>query len=150
MYILVLGVVGLAVTLGKNVYCFWLCPFSAVQEGMQLLNSGKTQPSLKWRRIFRQARYVVLWLAIFLVLILRNPGISVFEPWNALFSFKGPFEQWILVFFTLAAAILVHNFWCYYSCPVGAAMDIILKLRRRGIELWQKLIGNMLPQRRKE
>ncbi|MBA7676259.1 hypothetical protein ES703_84500 [subsurface metagenome] len=139
MYILVFGVVGLAVLLGRNFYCFWLCPFAAVMEGLHLVSGGSLQPTVKWRRRLRNTRYFLLWMALFLVLLLGNPTVSVFEPWNTLFSFKGTADQWLLVVVTLGVAMFIYDFWCHYLCPVGATMDIILKVRREVSLLWARI-----------
>lgn len=138
IYIIVFSVLGLAVLLGKNYYCFWLCPYVAVQEFIHAVFRIRVQPDVKWFKLFRNTRYVLLFLALFLVLALKNPSVSVFEPWNVLFSFKGTTDQWVLMFFALAGAAFVYNFWCHYLCPVGAVMDIILKVRRGFIDLWSK------------
>ena len=138
MYILVFGVTGLAIALGKNFYCFWLCPFAAVQEGLYWTSGSNLRPTAGWRWL-RHIRYFLLWLALFFVLLLGNSTVSVFEPWNVLFSFKGTRDQWLLMLLTLAMAVFIYNFWCYYLCPVGATMDIILKMRRRVVNLWGKI-----------
>ncbi|AKG54386.1 transcriptional regulator putative [Dehalogenimonas sp. WBC-2] len=138
MYIIVFGVIGLAVIFGKNFYCFWLCPYVAVQELLYAIFRIRVQPDGKWFKILRNARYILLFIALFLVLALKNPSVSVFEPWNVLFSLKGTTDQWVLMFFSLGVAIFIYDFWCHYLCPVGAVMDVILKGRRGVIGLWQK------------
>jgi hypothetical protein len=139
MYILVFGVVGLALFMGRNFYCFWLCPFVAVQEGLN--PSGYSLlPAAKWRRWLRNIRYFLVWFALMFTLLLANPTVSVFEPWNVLFSLKGPGDQWLLVLSTIFVAMIIHDFWCYYLCPVGAVMDIILKIRKGVIALWKRLV----------
>ncbi|MES0329229.1 MAG: 4Fe-4S binding protein, partial [Dehalococcoidales bacterium] len=77
---------------------------------------------------------------------LNNPTVSVFEPWNALFSLYGDPLQWLLVVLTLVVATFVYNFWCYYLCPVGATMDIILKTRREVTHLWGKQVKPRLKR----
>jgi hypothetical protein len=144
-YILVLGVAGLAVLAGRNYYCFWLCPFAAIQELTHFLSGINLRPRIGWRRLLANTRFFLLWAALFLVLLLNNPTVSVFEPWNALFSLKGTLDQWLLVGLTLGVATFSYNFWCYYLCPVGATMDIILKVRREGSHLW----GNRIKSRLK-
>lgn len=145
IYIVVFGFLGLAVLLGKNFYCFWLCPYVAVQEFIHLVFGIRIQPDVKWFKILRNMRYVLLFVALFLVLALKNPSVSVFEPWNVLFSMKGTSDQWVLMFFALAGAVFIYDFWCHYLCPVGAVMDIILKVRRGIIDIWSK--NRKLPSR---
>ena len=129
LYILVFGIVGLALVFAKNFWCFWICPFAAVQEVMHVVGGGRVRPVTKRQQLLRNTRYFVLWLAVFMVLVTHKPAISVFEPWNTLFSFEGSPEQWILVVATLVVAIFIYDFWCHYLCPVGAILDIVLKIR---------------------
>jgi polyferredoxin len=138
IYILVFGVIGLAAILGKNYYCFWLCPYVAVQELFHLTFRGNIRPNPRLFKVLRNMRYVLLFTALFLVLALRNPSISVFEPWNVLFSFKGTTDQWVLMFFALAATVFLYNFWCHYLCPVGAVLEIVIKIRKGVLGLWPR------------
>ncbi len=146
LYILVFGVVGLAVMFAKNFYCFWLCPFSAMQEVMHFLGGGRVTPTSKWQRRLRNTPYFVLWLALVLALLLRDPSMSSFEPWNALFSLNGTAEQWLLVAVTLVTAMIVKDFWCHYLCPIRAVMDIILKVRRRLKREWLRKVSPRLKR----
>jgi len=138
LYILVLGVVGLALIVGKNFYCFWLCPFAAIQEGLgtDVMTQRRLMPKL--RRLLRKTRYLLLWLALMAIFIFFNPGISVFEPWNVLFALNGPGIQWVLLVVTLFSVVLIYNFWCRYLCPVGAVLDIILIVRKAVVSVWRK------------
>lgn len=141
LYILVFGVVGLAVVLAKNFYCYWLCPFSAMQEVMHFLGGGRVTPASKWQRRLRNTPYFLLWLALFLALLLRDPSVSSFEPWQALFSLHGTADQWLMVAVTLGAAMIIKDFWCHYLCPIRAVMDIILKVRRRLKAVWLQKVS---------
>jgi polyferredoxin len=80
----------------------------------------------------------LLWLALFLAFLSGTPALTIYEPWTALFTLKGTGSQWVLVAVTLVGAMLVHNFWCTYLCPVGALVEIVLKVRHRVAALWRK------------
>ncbi len=138
IYLIVFGVIGLALLSGKNFYCFWLCPYVAVQELFHLAFGSRVRPDARVFKVLKNTRYVLLFIALFLVLALKNPSVSVFEPWNVLFSFKGTVDQWVLMFFALGAAVFIYNFWCHYLCPVGATMEIVLKIRKGVLGLWPK------------
>lgn len=140
MYILFFAFVGTALIFGKNYYCYWLCPFSAVQEGVGYIGGAPTKASAKFRKILRYSRYFLLWLSALLVFLAQTPSISIFEPWNTLFSAEGTFVQWALVIVAVGASFLIYNFWCIYLCPVGAFMDVILKLHKGTLGLWRRLV----------
>jgi len=139
MYILFFGIVGLAVFFGKNYYCFWLCPYAAVQEGLHVATANNIKPVVKWWRLLRNVRYLLLWAVLMVALILHSPAVTTFEPWNPLFSFIGSMDQWLLVAITILAAMFIYNFWCHYLCPVGAMMDLVLKVRKEVVNLWGSL-----------
>ncbi|AII57471.1 transcriptional regulator [Dehalococcoides mccartyi CG1] len=139
IYVLMFGVLILAILFGKNYYCFWLCPFSAIQEGLHLITKISIRPDLKWSKRLRSLRYWLLWLSIFLALLLQNPSVTVFEPWNTLFPFSGSAFSWMLVMVTIIAATIIHNFWCLYACPVGAILDLTIQLRGGSKKLWQRI-----------
>jgi len=143
LYILFFGIVGLAVIFGRNYYCFWLCPYAAVQEGLHLATANNIKPAMKWWRLLRNTRYLLLWAVLMVAFILQNPAVTTFEPWNPLFSFIGSMDQWLLVAITILAAMFIYNFWCHYLCPVGAMMDLVLKVRKEVVNLWGSLVRQL-------
>jgi NosR/NirI family nitrous oxide reductase transcriptional regulator len=82
-------------------------------------------------------RYLLLWLALLMAFMFRTPSFTVYEPWTALFTLKGTEVQWVLVAVTLVGAMLVHNLWCTYLCPVGALVEIVLRARSRVTSLFR-------------
>ncbi len=129
LYVLVFGIIGLALIFAKNFWCFWICPFCAVQEGVHFIGGSKVRPVTRRQLALRNTRYFILWAVVMLVFIFRQPQLAVFEPWNTLFSLEGSVIQWLLVVVMLGIAIFIHDFWCHYLCPVGATMDVVLKIR---------------------
>jgi len=139
LYIMVFGVIGLIVIFGKNMYCYWLCPFSAVQEVTYKLGRGGIKPQPGCYKKLRRTRYVILWAALLLALAMANPSVASFEPWGTLFSMAGTPIRWLLLFFALAFSAFIYQFWCQYICPVGAVLDIVLKVRREIKKLWTRI-----------
>jgi polyferredoxin len=129
LYLLVGGLVSLALVFAKNFWCFWICPFVAMQETAHFIGGGRVRPITKRQIRLRNTRYFILWGVLLVVLLMRSPAISTFEPWGTIFSVEGTPEQWLLVIVTLGVAMFVYDFWCHYLCPVGATMDIILRVR---------------------
>lgn len=152
LYIMVFGLLGLAVVLGKNFYCYWICPFAAVQEVAHGIGRGRIKPTRRWYMILGNLRYVFLWFTLLLVLLLTNSSLSVFEPWNTLFSQSGTPIQWVLLVVVLAFSAFVYSIWCRYMCPVGAVMDLVLRVRREARKLWYRITRQIpgIPQRLSE
>ncbi|XUX00045.1 MAG: 4Fe-4S binding protein [Dehalogenimonas sp.] len=139
LYILVFGVIGMALVSGKNFYCYWLCPFAAVQEVTNKVGRVRLKPTPEWHKRLQYVRYLLLWVVLMLTLIFMNPSLATFEPWGTLFSQLGTYDQWLLLILTLAFSFVVFNVWCNYACPVGAFMDMVLKIRKGALQLWQKI-----------
>lgn len=136
-YMLLGGVIGLAVLQGKNIYCFNFCPFGAVQECLGRMSDAK--PFLP-RDVYRQLRWAPRWLAVLalaLGLAFRQPGAASFEPFGTLFSFSAGFFPWMLLVFVLFASLITMRPFCYYLCPVGVIMDFILFIRNQVKRIWR-------------
>ncbi|KTB47646.1 4Fe-4S binding domain/FMN-binding domain [Dehalogenimonas alkenigignens] len=129
LYVMVFGILGLAAIFGKNFWCFWVCPYCALQEGAHFLGGSQVRPISRRQLLLRNTRYIILWALVMFVFISRQPQISVIEPWNTVFSLEGNLSQWLLVIATLGVSLFIYDFWCHFLCPVGATMDIVLKIR---------------------
>jgi NosR/NirI family nitrous oxide reductase transcriptional regulator len=136
-FLMLVGVVGLAILQGRNIYCYSICPFGAVQECFGQLSAAT--PYLP-RGIYRQLRWVPRWLAVLalaLGLAFRQPGAASFEPFGTLFSFSAGFFPWMLLVFVLFASLIILRPFCYYLCPVGAILDFILFIRNQVKKIWK-------------
>ena len=139
LYVMVFGILALALAVGKNFWCFWICPFAALQEGVHFLGGSQVRPVSRLQLTLRNSRYVILWAVVMLVFIFRQPQLAVFEPWNTVFSLQGNLSQWILLAATLGIGLFIYNFWCHYLCPVGATMDIVIKIRTWAVSTYGRL-----------
>jgi NosR/NirI family nitrous oxide reductase transcriptional regulator len=127
--VLVLAIPAMTLFMGKNFYCLWLCPFSAVQEAAHKITGINVRPGPGCGQALKKVRYTLLWLLLLLAFLARNPSVTIYEPWAALFTLKGAAEQWILVGVTLIGAMVVKNYWCYYLCSVGTLLEILIRIR---------------------
>jgi len=139
LYVMVFGILALALAVGKNFWCFWICPFAALQEGVHFLGGSQVRPVSRLQLTLRNSRYVILWAVVMLVFIFRQPQLAVFEPWNTVFSLQGNLSQWILLAATLGIGLFIYNFWCHYLCPVGATLDIVIKIRTWAVSTYGRL-----------
>ncbi len=139
-YIVVVGGVGLALFSGRNIYCYWLCPFGGVQEIVNRA-SGLRLGAGGLDRKLRLTRNILLWAGLMLVFIFRNPALGSFEPFSTLFGMKGTGAAWLQLFLILVAAIFVLRFWCGRFCPVGAALDICAGVASSARDLLKKTAG---------
>ncbi|SEA41472.1 Na+-translocating ferredoxin:NAD+ oxidoreductase RNF, RnfG subunit [Desulfuromusa kysingii] len=138
-YLLVVGTLFVTVLMGKNFYCYYLCPFGAIQEFLHKMGGMSYKPCPHTFKRLQKIRLGLTWLAFLLAIYLANPSISSYEPFSALFKLQGNSAQWLLMPFVLFIGIFISRFWCKVFCPVGLVMDFCAKIRKRVIQLWGNL-----------
>ncbi len=130
-YLLIAGTLLITLILGRNIYCYWLCPFGAVQEGLhRVLPIFRYKTSPKLEKLAQKMRWVLIWLALMTAFILGNPSMASFEPFSAFFKAQANMGQWIIMILVLIIAVPVYRFWCRYFCPVGAVLDLVASFKR--------------------
>ncbi len=117
--------------LRKNLYCYALCPFHAVEIILIRISGFK----VKLTRGFQRATKVIvpglLWLALMVIFISGNPTLGSYEPFALIFSLDGVGLQWYLLPAALIGAMLVPDYYCRFFCPVGRILNMVLKAGSR-------------------
>lgn len=137
-YLLIGGILLVTTADNKNPYCEWFCPFGATQEcigiagGARARSSGKFKPYLTW------LQRGLTWLAIVIALIFRNPGLSTYEVFSALFDRQASIPIFIVLGIVLLSSLVIRRPWCTYLCPLRPVTEFIQAIRRWIIDLWQK------------
>ncbi len=130
-WLLVGGIFLMIMVFGKNLYCYWLCPFGALQEFLHRISgiSIKFHPAiLKYGRHLAPS---LAWLSLMIIFISRNPAMGSYEPFAAIFSFEGIGIIWYILPVILFSSFFIRRFWCRFFCPVGAALDTGCRTRNR-------------------
>lgn len=128
-WVLVVGSLASIMLLGKNIYCYKICPFYGVQYLLNKIsgNSFKLSPAIttyaKWMP------GILLWLSLMIIFLSRHPSAGAFEPFAMMFSLEGVGIQWYILPLSIIGSFFVSNFWCRFFCPVGSAFSKVLKLR---------------------
>lgn len=130
-WLLVVGGLALTLLLGKNFYCSWVCPFGGIQELVARVSGLNIKISAAVETLLRGTVLVLLWFALMVMFLTRNPALGNFEPFATLFSLHGLEMQWYLVTVSLAGAVLIPRFWCRFFCPVGGFFKQVVLLRKR-------------------
>lgn len=131
-FFLVIGILLIVFISGKNVYCAWVCPFGAVQEGIyKALNLTSTRPDPRFLTFSKNSRWFFIWLAAMLALLFNNPGLASYEPFSVFFGGDGVTAQWLIMGIVLLMSIVIFRFWCRYFCPVGAVLDFVAQIKRQ-------------------
>lgn len=128
--ILILGALVIVLALGKNVYCYWLCPFGTLQELMAKVGGKQVKcRQIVWKPL-KNLKYILTWAALMIALLLNNPGLGSYEPFATIFGLQGIGIQWFLPPVVLLASMFIFRFWCNYFCPVGVVMELLVRIRR--------------------
>jgi hypothetical protein len=145
-YVLLVGTVLAFDRSGKNPYCPWVCPFGAAQDVIGLAGGarGRRLPSAL---LFTWVKRGLLWLAVLLGLLYRNPGAASYEVFAAFFRLSGTGFQYAILGFVLATAIFVRRPFCGWLCPVDAVERAARPLRASVLRLVRRREGTSHPRR---
>ncbi len=124
------GTIAAAVILGKNTWCFRVCPFYGVQYIMAKIGGGKIKPSAALLKRSKFIANFLLWLSLMVIFLSRNPGLGAYEPFAMMFSLTGTGIQWYILPLSLIGSFFVLNFWCRLFCPVGMVLNDGVRARR--------------------
>ena len=127
-WLLIGGVIGLTLIYGKNLYCYWMCPFGGMQELITKIGGVKIRISKKIAQNLTYLVYFFFWFAMMIAFITSNPGLATFEPFGPLFSLKGMGIQWYMISIALIGSFLIPRFWCRFFCPVGLFLKHLAKV----------------------
>ncbi len=135
-YLLIGGILFIATVDNKNGYCAWFCPFGAAQECMAVIGGAKLAVARAYRRHLVWIHRGLAWLALMLAFLFRNPGVSSYEVFGALFAFTGSTVLFALLGIVLVVSLFVKRPWCHYLCPLDPVYDMVRLGRAWVLEQW--------------
>lgn len=130
-WIMIIGVFGSVVFLGRNIYCQQLCPFMVVQDLAQKISGVKLRIDSRFQKRARSLIFFMSWIALMLIFLSAHPALGSYEPFAMMFSLEGLGIQWYILPASLLGAFFVPRFWCRLFCPVGLYLNELVRLRRR-------------------
>ena len=125
---------------GRSPYCPWVCPFGAAQDVLGLAG-GAHRRRLPRPLLFAWIKGGLLWLAVLLGLLYRNPAGASYEVFGAFFRLTGTGMQIALLAIVLVVSVFYTRPFCHWACPVDALERVLRPLRRR-------LVGRRAPDPR--
>jgi hypothetical protein len=141
-YLLMGGILFVFAADNKNPYCQWFCPFGAAQECVGIVGKARSYSSRRYRGLFAWLLRGLVWFAILLALLFRNPGLTSYEIFGTLFSLMGSSLQFILLGMVLVASLFVKRPWCAYLCPITPIDAFIRMVREWSLQQWRTLRRN--------
>ncbi len=140
-YILLIGIPVITFILGKNVYCFWLCPFGALQEITAKVGGGKFKCCNKAVEAkAAKIRYALIYLALIGAFLTKSPSFAGYEPFATLFGRQGFGIQWLILPVVIFSSFFISRFWCRFFCPGLILNEIILRPRKYIMGILEKEI----------
>jgi len=140
-YLLVFGVLLIFLTTNRNIYCHHICPFGAAQECLAVFGKAKHFQSKRYAGFFKWLRRGIVWLAVLVALIFRNPGISSYEVYSTLFSLSGTNREVLFLAIVLLVSLFVKRPWCRYLCPVPAFEDYLRWMKKHTRNLFSQSLN---------
>lgn len=137
-WILVVGTVLGVIILGKNVYCYRVCPFYGIEYLLQKISGMKLNPS---RALLKRARSIVnflLWLSLMVIFLSKHPALGSYEPFAMMFSLNGVGIQWFILPIALIGSFFMSTFWCRFFCPCGHALTKLVQFRKKLIQVFKQ------------
>jgi NosR/NirI family nitrous oxide reductase transcriptional regulator len=131
-YILVGGVLFLAVFFGTGPYCEWMCPFGAAQEGLAAIGGAGVRVRGRVHLLLRWMQRLLALGAVGLAIFFRNPSISSYEVFGALFHLVGSSFIFGLLGIVLIASLFIRRPWCLYLCPIRPVTEYVRMMTRWG------------------
>ncbi len=123
---------GLAVLLflvtRKNLYCAWICPFGALQEGLGRITGCAPPPVYRWMPW--AARGFAL-LVLSAALYWRDPSQATYEPFGMAFNFIGSTMLFGLTILVVLSSLVFRRPWCRLLCPITCLFDYFQFIRTK-------------------
>jgi uncharacterized protein with FMN-binding domain len=129
---------------GRNAYCPWICPFGAAQDVVGLPFRARVR-RVPHALLFAWVKGVLLWLAVLLGLLYRNPGAASYEVFASFFRLTGTGFQLAILAIVLAAALSFSRPFCHWVCPVDTTERLARAVRVRAL----RLLGRGEPRARR-
>ncbi len=129
-WIMMIGVLGSVIVLGRNIYCQFICPFGVVQNLLQKISGIQLRIKPQVQRQARTMIFSLSWVALMLIFLSAHPALGSYEPFAMMFSLEGLGIQWYILPAAIIGAFFVPNFWCRLFCPVGLYLNETVRLRR--------------------
>ena len=100
---------------------------------------GSEVTTVKHHQYLEWLKRSIVWTAIMIAFIFRNPSLSNYEISGTLFTLTGSNIQFLLLAAVLFAALFIKRAWCVYLCPISSVEQFVSTLRVWGTESWKKI-----------
>lgn len=137
-WIMMIGVLGSLLILGKNIYCGRVCPFQYVERTLNKISGINLAVRPGIQKSARTVVGLMTWTALMLIFLSSHPTLGSYEPFSLIFSLTGAGVHWYILPLSLIGSFFVLNFWCRLFCPVGHVLHSTVRVRRSVLGRFKK------------
>lgn len=99
----------------KNLFCNFICPFGAIQEGIGNITGCSPPKKMHWMDWISRAWVLAVLLA---ALYFQTPADAMYEPFSKAFNFIGSGIIYALTILIVISSLIVKKPWCSLFCPM--------------------------------
>jgi uncharacterized protein with FMN-binding domain len=126
LFCLVLALVAI-LFMRKNLYCTYICPFGALQEGLGKITGCKAPARSGWMLWLTRTWVFVLLLA---TVYFHAPSDAIYEPFGKAFNFIGSATVYGLTILVVISSLFFNRPWCRLFCPATVLFDYFTFARK--------------------
>ena len=130
-WMLIFGSLSLPLILKRNLYCYYLCPFGALQEFTAKISGINLKLNKKNIILTKYLAYFLTWLALIITFLTLNPALGAYEPFATFFRAEGMNIQWYIMPAVVLGSFFSRRLFCRAFCPVGVVLKVFLKIRSK-------------------
>ncbi|WP_136795221.1 4Fe-4S binding protein [Desulfosediminicola ganghwensis] len=123
---LVLAILAFLVT-RKNLFCTYICPFGAIQEGLGKITGCSAPVQQKWM-VWAGRSWVLM--VLMAALYYKSPSYAMYEPFGKVFNFIGSGIIYSITILVVLASLMFKRPWCHLFCPTSAIISYLRFARR--------------------
>ncbi|MCD4785096.1 MAG: 4Fe-4S binding protein [Candidatus Eremiobacteraeota bacterium] len=127
MLFLVFIAIAMPMFTGRNFYCFFVCPFGALQEALYKIIPWKIKLSPGLVKNLRYIRYGILLLITLTLLLGIKLDLNNLEPFSAFMIKSAGIAAISIAIISLILSSFINRPWCSFGCSSGAFLDILKK-----------------------
>lgn len=108
--ILLAGVLAIILISGRNLYCYWMCPYGGLAELLAAFGRFghmECKPCVRSLQRFKNLPLFLAWGGLVFAFTMQNPGISSYEIFAPLFAWEGVAAQWLMLPVMLFACVFI-------------------------------------------
>lgn len=116
-------------TTGRSLYCFYICPFGAIQEFTNRLSPWKITIPAKTFVFLKKIKFIFLLIISIMFFIFPFLDLTKAEPFASFVFSSRNMVAFFLAGSSLILSLFIFRPWCCFFCPTGAFFELFTRKR---------------------